>query len=95
MTARKFSLFANNLWSKSGESDILNVMKFDDRQMRDIRKRARAAKATMACEDIYLTPEEEALFEQMNKDRIPFEQRRKTLDAYIRDNVCRPDDKTE
>jgi hypothetical protein len=42
------------------------------------------AKASLACEGIYLTPEEEALFARLEAERLPHDERRRQLLAYSR-----------
>lgn len=59
------------------------MTKISDRELRDIRQRRKEARANMAIEGIHLTPEEEALFDYMDRQRMPPEERRQLIDAYI------------
>lgn len=54
------------------------------------RRRRPEARASLACEGIHLTPEEEALFEQMDEQRLTHEQREAFLIDYIERVVKRP-----
>jgi hypothetical protein len=47
------------------------------------RNRARA-QASLACEGMYLTPEEEALFKRFEDERLPHDERRRQLIAFSR-----------
>ena len=42
------------------------------------------AKASLACEGIYLTPEEDALFARFEAERLPHEECRRQLIEYSR-----------
>jgi hypothetical protein len=41
-----------------------------DAELAEIRRRRPGVRVSLACEDMYLTAEEEALFEQMDKERL-------------------------
>jgi hypothetical protein len=41
-----------------------------DAELAEIRRRRPGVRASLACEGMYLTAEEEALFEQMDKERL-------------------------
>ncbi len=41
-----------------------------DSELAEIRRRRRGVRASLACEGMYLTAEEEALFEQMDRERL-------------------------
>jgi len=41
-----------------------------DAELAEIRRRRPGVRASLACESMYLTVEEEALFEQMDKERL-------------------------
>ena len=41
-----------------------------DEELAEIRRRRPGVRASLACEGMYLTAEEEALFEQMDKERL-------------------------
>ena len=48
-------------------------------------KRNRAnGEASLACEGIYLTPEESAMFDRFEAERLPHDQRRRQLIAFSR-----------
>jgi hypothetical protein len=46
-----------------------------DAGLAEIRRRRPEARASLACEGIHLTAEDEALFEQMDEERLTAEQR--------------------
>lgn len=46
-----------------------------DRELAEIRRRRPGVRASLACEGMYLTAEEEALFEQMDAERLTPDQR--------------------
>ena len=46
-----------------------------DAELAEIRRRRPGVRASLACEGLYLTPEEEALFEQMDKERLTADER--------------------
>jgi hypothetical protein len=48
------------------------------------KSRRRGARASLACEGIELTDEEEALFERFDIEALPHEERRQRLIAYCR-----------
>ena len=41
-----------------------------DAELAEIRRRRPGVRASLACEGMYLTAEEEALFEQMDRERL-------------------------
>jgi hypothetical protein len=41
-----------------------------DTELAEIRRRRPGVRASLACEGMYLTAEEEALFEQMDRERL-------------------------
>jgi hypothetical protein len=41
-----------------------------DSELAEIRRRRAGVRASLACEGMYLTAEEEALFEQMDRERL-------------------------
>jgi len=53
-------------------------------ELADIRRRRRGVRASLACEGIYLTPDEEALFSQFDRERLTSDQRRDRLLAHTR-----------
>lgn len=76
--------------------DRLNIMKkMTEREIRETRKRFRAALATQACEGIELTDEEQALFNQMIDDGLPPDERLKKINTYIAEKINGADDTSE
>jgi hypothetical protein len=55
-----------------------------DEEFAEIRRRRPGARASLACEGLYLSPEEEALFEQMDKERLTGDQRAVRIDEFFR-----------
>jgi hypothetical protein len=54
-----------------------------DAEVAEIRRRRPGVRASLACEDMYLTAEEEALFEQMDRERLtPDECARRITEFY-------------
>jgi hypothetical protein len=49
--------------------------KLTDAELAEIRRRRPGVRASLACEGIYLTAEEEELFEQMDRKRLTPDQR--------------------
>jgi hypothetical protein len=54
------------------------------REVAEIRRRRPGVRASLACEGLYLTTEEEALFEQFDNERLPLEEREARLIAWSR-----------
>jgi hypothetical protein len=46
-----------------------------DAELAEIRRRRPGVRASLACEGLYLTAEEEALFEEMDRERLTADQR--------------------
>jgi hypothetical protein len=46
-----------------------------DAGLAEIRRRRPGVRASLACEGLYLTAEEEALFEQMDRERLTADER--------------------
>jgi len=55
-----------------------------DADIAEIRRRRPAVRASLACEGMHLTPEEEALFAQFDRERLPPDERRDRLLAFTR-----------
>jgi hypothetical protein len=55
-----------------------------DAEVAAIRRRRPAVRASLACEGMRLTAEEEALFEQFDRERLTPDQRRDRLLAFTR-----------
>jgi len=65
-----------------GASPMVVVEK--DRRLTDgelavVRRRRRYARASLACEGLHLTPEDEVIFDQLERDRLSFSERRQIL----------------
>ncbi len=56
-----------------------------DEELAEIRHRRPGVRASLACEGMYLTAEEEALFEQMDKERLTPDERAARLTAFSRE----------
>jgi hypothetical protein len=50
-----------------------------DSEIAEIRRRRPGVRASLACEGIYLTPEEEAMFDQMERERLSPDERAKRI----------------
>jgi hypothetical protein len=59
-------------------------LKLSDAELAEIRRRRPGVRASLACEGIYLTAEEEALFEQFDNERLTPDQRTERIVAFIR-----------
>ena len=55
-----------------------------DQELAQAKDKFAEARASLACEGIYLTPEELALFARFESERLPHEERRRQLIAYSR-----------
>jgi hypothetical protein len=55
-----------------------------DAEVAAIRRRRPAVRASLACEGVRLTTEEEALFEQFDRERLTPDQRRDRLLEFTR-----------
>ena len=58
--------------------------KLSDAELAEIRRRRPGVRASLACEGIYLTAEEEALFEEFDNERLTPDQRTERIVAFIR-----------
>lgn len=56
----------------------------NDAGIAEIKRRRPSVRASLACEGLYLTAEEEALFEQFDRERLPMEEREARLIAWSR-----------
>jgi hypothetical protein len=50
-----------------------------DAELAEIRRRRPGVRASLACEGMYLTPEEEAMFDQMDRERLSPDERAKRI----------------
>jgi hypothetical protein len=55
-----------------------------DAELAEIRRRRPGVRASLACEGMYLTAEEEALFEQMDRERLTADERAKRITEFSR-----------
>ena len=55
-----------------------------DAELAEIRRRRPGARTSLACEGLYLSAEEEALFEQMDKERLTADQRAERIVEFSR-----------
>ena len=60
--------------------DQINLLTPEDVSER--RRRRAAARASLACEGLFLTEEEEALLDQFDRERLPSEERHARILAY-------------
>jgi len=61
-----------------------NHRQLTDQELAAAKHNFAEAKASLACEGIYLTAEEEALFKTFEAERLPHDERRRQLIAYSR-----------
>jgi hypothetical protein len=54
-------------------------------EIAEIRQRRPGVRASLACEGMFLTAEEEALFEQFDRERLTADQRRDRILAHFHD----------
>jgi hypothetical protein len=54
---------------------MTNKNRLTDAELAEIRRRRPGVRASLACEGLYLTAEEEVLFLEMDKERLTAEQR--------------------
>jgi hypothetical protein len=55
-----------------------------DSELAEIRRRRPGVRASLACEGLYLTAEEEALFEQMDRERLTADERAVRIAQLVR-----------
>lgn len=60
-----------------------NPERMSDEELAATKHRRLEARASLACEGMYLTLEEEALFDHMDAERMTHEQRRAFVKDYI------------
>lgn len=56
-----------------------------DAELAEIRRRRPGVRASLACEGMHLTAEEEALFEQMDAERLTLDERAARLTEFSRE----------
>lgn len=55
------------------------MKRLTDSELADTQRNLAEARASLACEGMFLTDEEEALFRQFEADRLPHEERRRRI----------------
>lgn len=53
------------------------------KELEELIERGKEARASLACEGIYCTPEEDAVFAEMNRLNLSYEERDKYLDDWM------------
>jgi hypothetical protein len=61
-----------------------NKIRLTDAELAEIRRSRPGVRASLACEGLYLTPQEEALFEQMDRERLTADERAARIVEYTR-----------
>ena len=60
------------------------MKRLTDDELKAAKKGLAEAKASLACEGMYLTPEQEAMFRRFEDERLPHEERRRQIVARYR-----------
>jgi hypothetical protein len=60
-------------------------LRLTDAELAEIRRRRPAVRASLACEGMHLTAEEEALFEQMDAERLTPDESAARITAFSRE----------
>ena len=55
-----------------------------DAELSEIRRRRPGVRASLACEGMHLTADEEALFEQMDRERLTADERAERISQFAR-----------
>jgi hypothetical protein len=63
---------------------MLGRPRLTDAELAEIRRRRPGVRASLACEGLYLTDEEEGLFEQMDHERLTPDERAARIVQYVR-----------
>jgi hypothetical protein len=63
---------------------MTNKIRLTDAELAEIRRRRPGVRASLACEGLYLTAEEEAVFEQMDAERLAGDERAARIIQYTR-----------
>jgi hypothetical protein len=58
--------------------------RLSDAELAEIRRRRPGVRVSLACEGLYLAAEEEALFEQMDRERLPADERAARIAQFVR-----------
>jgi hypothetical protein len=62
--------------------------RLSDTELVNAKKRRRAGEVSLACEGLYLTAEEKALFDRFERERLPHDECRRQIAEYIRARYC-------
>nr|WP_294516209.1 hypothetical protein [uncultured Rhodopila sp.] len=67
--------------------------RLDEKEIEEVRRRRPGVRASLACENMRLTAEEEALFEQFDREGLAMQEREARLIAWSRARraATRPD----
>jgi hypothetical protein len=60
------------------------LQRLTDAEIAEIRRRRPGVRASLACEGMYLTPEEEAMFDQTARERLSPDERAKRITEIFR-----------
>jgi hypothetical protein len=60
------------------------MRRMTDAELAKIRRRRPGVRASLACEGMYLTPEEEALFDQMDRERLSPDEAAQRIREFMR-----------
>jgi hypothetical protein len=63
-----------------------NKQRLTEAELAEIRRRRPGVRKSLACEGMHLTPEDEALFEQMDRERLTVEERATRIVDFNRAN---------
>jgi hypothetical protein len=63
---------------------MTNERRLTDAELAEIRRRRPGVRTSLACEGLYLTAEEEALFDQMDRERLTGDERAARIIQYAR-----------
>jgi hypothetical protein len=58
--------------------------RLNDTEVAELHRRRPSVRASLACENLHLTADEEALFEQFDRERLSMEEREARLIAWDR-----------
>ncbi len=78
-------MFEDRSKTKKSGAHIPEPRRLTDEELAEIRRRRPGVRASLACEGMYLTSGEEALFEQMDKERLTPDERAARLTAFSRE----------
>ncbi len=63
---------------------MTGTRRLTDAELEAAKRNRAAGEASLACEGMYLTPEESALFDRFEEERLPHEERRRQLIEFSR-----------